>query len=280
MHLVQRLLSFMPSNSKEAPPYRPTSDPTNRLSPELRDIVPDSPSKVFDVRNVILRVVDDGDFFEVHKQFAQNIVIGFARLNGQPVGIVGNQPRILGGCLDVNASWKAARFVRFCDAFSFPLLTFVDCPGYLPGISQEHSGIIRNGAKLLYAYSEATVPKITIVLRKDYGGAYSAMCGKGMGADIVMAFPMAEIAVMGPDGAANVVFKNEISQASDPVAKRAEMIEEYRKRFANPFKAAEWGLVDDIVDPQELRPKLVSALYAMRGKTEWRPYKKHSNPPL
>jgi len=242
--------------------------------------VPDNSSKAFDVRDIISQVVDDGDFLEVQKQFAQNMIIGFARMNGYPVGIVGNQPRVLGGCLDVNGSWKAARFVRFCDAFSFPLLTFVDCPGYLPGISQEHSGIIRNGSKLLYAYSEATVPKITIVLRKDYGGAYSAMCGKGMGADIVFAFPTAEIAVMGPDAAVNVVFKNEISQAEDPDSKRQEMIDEYRKRFATPYKAAEWGLVDDIIDPQELRPKLISTLSGLKGKTEWRPYKKHSNIPL
>jgi acetyl-CoA carboxylase carboxyltransferase component len=280
MRIVQRLLSFMPSNSMEEPPCRQTADPPDRQSPPLRDVVPDNPAKVFDVRNIVTEVVDERDFFEVHGQFAQNMVIGFARMNGQPVGIVGNQPRVLGGCLDVNASWKAARFVRFCDAFGFPLLTFVDCPGYLPGVSQEHSGIIRNGAKLLYAYSEATVPKITIILRKDYGGAYSAMCGKGMGADLVMAFPTAEVAVMGPDGAANVVFRNEIARAENPVAKRAEMIEEYRKRYATPFKAAEWGLIDDIVDPQELRPKLISGLRALTGKREWRPYKKHSNMPL
>jgi acetyl-CoA carboxylase carboxyltransferase component len=280
MRIVQRLLSFMPSNSREAPPCRQTADPPDRQSPLLRDVVPDNPAKVFDVRNIVTEVVDERDFFEVHGQFAQNIVIGFARMNGQPVGIVGNQPRVLGGCLDVSASWKAARFVRFCDAFGFPLLTFVDCPGYLPGVSQEHSGIIRNGAKLLYAYSEATVPKITIVLRKDYGGAYSAMCGKGMGADLVMAFPTAEVAVMGPDGAVNVVFRNEIARAENPEAKRAEMIEEYRKRYATPFKAAEWGLIDDIVDPQELRPKLISGLRALTGKREWRPYKKHSNMPL
>ena len=280
LKLVQKLLSFMPSNSKEAPPYRKTADPAERLSPELRDAVPGNSARVFDVRDVISRVVDEGDFLEVQKQFAQNLVIGFARMNGHPVGVVGNQPRILGGCLDVNASWKAARCVRFCDAFNFPLLTFVDCPGYLPGITQEHNGIIRNGSKLLYAYSEATVPKITIVLRKDYGGAYSAMCGKGLGADVVFAFPTAEIAVMGPEGAANVVFKNEISQAKDPAAKRREMIDEYRKRFATPYKAAEWGLVDDILDPQELRPKLIGALSGLKGKTEWRPYKKHSNLPL
>jgi len=280
MRIVQRLLSFMPSNSREEPPCRQNVDPPDRQSPPLRDVVPDNPAKVFDVRNIVTEVVDERDFFEVHGQFAQNMVIGFARMNGQPVGIVGNQPRVLGGCLDVNASWKAARFVRFCDAFGFPLLTFVDCPGYLPGVSQEHSGIIRNGAKLLYAYSEATVPKITIILRKDYGGAYSAMCGKGMGADLVMAFPTAEVAVMGPDGAANVVFRNEIARAENPVAKRAELIEEYRKRYATPFKAAEWGLIDDIVDPQELRPKLISGLRALTGKREWRPYKKHSNMPL
>lgn len=280
MQLVQRLLSFMPSNSKERPPCRTTSDSAARVSPELRDIVPDISSKVFDVRDIIFLVIDEGEFLEVQKQFAQNIVIGFARLNGQPVGIVGNQPRVLGGCLDVDASWKAARFVRFCDAFGLPLVTLVDCPGYLPGISQEHSGIIRNGSKLLYAYSEATVPKITVVLRKDYGGAYSAMCGKGMGADLVIAFPTAEIAVMGPEAAANVVFRDEIAQAADPATKHAELVAAYRDRFATPYKAAEWGLVDDIIDPQVLRPRLIDAITAMKGKTEWRPYKKHSNLPL
>ncbi|MBF0529148.1 MAG: methylmalonyl-CoA carboxyltransferase [Deltaproteobacteria bacterium] len=280
MRLVQKLLSFMPSNSKEQPPCRATTDPPTRLSPELRDVVPDKSSEVFNVRDIILSIVDDGDFLEVQKKFAQNIVIGFARINGRPVGIVGNQPRVLGGCLDVNASWKAARFVRFCDAFNLPLITFVDCPGYLPGIAQEHNGIIRNGSKLLYAFSEATVPKITVILRKSYGGAYSAMCGKGLGADLVIAFPTAEVAVMGPEAAADVVFKNEIAQAADPVAKHAEMVADYRNRFTTPYKAAEWGLVDDIIDPQELRPQLISALAAMSGKTEWRPYKKHSNLPL
>ncbi len=280
MQLVQRLLSFIPSNSREGPPRRQTADPPDRLAPALGNVVPDRPSQVFDVREIILPVVDAADFLEVQEHFAPNIVIGFARLNGEPVGIIANQPRFLGGCLDVSASWKAARFVRFCDAFGLALVTLVDCPGYLPGVSQEYSGIIRNGAKLLYAYSEATVPKITVVLRKDYGGAYSAMCGKGMGADVVLAFPTAEIAVMGPEGAANLVFRNEISQAADPVAKRAEMIEQYRQRFATPYEAAAWGLVDDIVDPAHLRPRVISALAAMKNKTEWRPYKKHSNLPL
>ena len=280
MELVQRLLSFLPANSKEPPPCRPASDFPARLIPELRGVVPETSSKVFDVRDVISRVIDDGDFLEVQKQFAQNMVIGFARLNGQPVGIVANQPRVLGGCLDVNGSWKAARFVRFCDAFNLPLVTFVDCPGYLPGIAQEHSGIIRNGSKLLYAYSEATVPKITVILRKDYGGAYSAMCGKGMGADLVLAFPSAEIAVMGPEAAANVVFRDEIAKAADPAAKHAELVADYRNRFTTPYKAAAWGLVDDIIDPQVLRPQLIEALLALNGKTEWRPYKKHSNLPL
>jgi acetyl-CoA carboxylase carboxyltransferase component len=280
MGLVRRLLGFLPANSSQAPPRASCSDSPQRMVPELRDVIPERSTQVFDVRDVIRPAVDDSDFLEVQKQFAPNIVIGFARLNGEPVGVIGNQPRVLAGCLDVNASWKAARFVRFCDAFNLPLITFVDCPGYLPGLDQERQGIIRNGAKLLYAYSEAVVPKITVVMRKDYGGAYSAMCGKGLGADIVLAFPTAEVAVVGPEAAANVVFRNDIEKADNPAAKRAEMVEHYRERFASPYQAAEWGLVDDIIDPRELRLKVISALRALSGKKEWRPPKKHSNLPL
>jgi len=280
MGIVRRLLGFLPANSGEAPPSTPCTDSPHRLVNELREVLPERSEQVFDVRDVIRPAVDEGDFLEIQKQFAPNIVIGFARLNGRPVGIVGNQPRVIAGCLDVNASWKAARFVRFCDAFNLPLITFVDCPGYLPGLDQEHHGIIRNGAKLLYAYSEAVVPKITVILRKDYGGAYSAMCGKGMGADIVLAFPTAEVAVVGPEAAANVVFRNDIEKADQPAAKRAEMVEQYRQRFASPYKAAEWGLVDDIIDPCELRLKVISGLQALGNKKEWRPPKKHSNLPL
>jgi acetyl-CoA carboxylase carboxyltransferase component len=280
MVLVRKLLGFLPSNSKEEPPRLITNDPVNRMEAKIREIVPEHPGRGFDVRDVVKLVIDNGDFLEVHKQFAPNVVVGFARLDGRPVGIVANQPQKLAGCLDVNASWKAARFVRFCDAFNIPLITFVDCPGYLPGLEQEHNGIIRNGSKLLFAYSEATVPKITVVLRKDYGGAYSAMCGKGLGADFVLAFPTAEVAVMGAEGAANIVFRNEIEKAEDPAAKRQEMIEEYRKHYLNPYKAAEYGIVDDIINPEELRPKLISCLSTLKGKVEWRPYKKHSNIPL
>ncbi|MEK6653571.1 MAG: acyl-CoA carboxylase subunit beta [Thermodesulfobacteriota bacterium] len=280
MELVHRLLSFLPANSGEEPPRAVCTDSPQRLVPELREVIPERSKQAFDVRDVIKPVVDQGDFLEIQKLFAPNIVIGFARLDGRPVGIVGNQPRVIAGCLDVNASWKAARFVRFCDAFNLPLITFVDCPGYLPGLDQEHQGIIRNGAKLLYAYSESVVPKITVIMRKDYGGAYSAMCGKGMGADIVLAFPTAEVAVVGPEAAANVVFRNEIDKADNPPAKRAEMVEQYRHRFASPYKAAEWGLVDDVIDPQELRLKMTSGLQELSGKKEWRPPKKHSNLPL
>lgn len=278
--LVQNLLSYLPQNSKETPPCYPNSDPVDRLTPRLRDLIPTNATKSYDVCEVIKEIVDNGEFLEVHKNFAKNIVVGFARMDGHTVGIVGNQPRYLAGCLDVDASWKTARFVRFCDAFNIPLVTFVDTPGYLPGAAQEHKGIIRNGAKLLYAFSEATVPKITVVLRKSYGGAYSAMCGKGLGADVVLAFPTAEIAVVGPEAAANLVFKKEIANAIDPVAKYAELVSEYRSTFATPYKAAEWGLVDEIIDPQTVRPHIIKCLKAFEGKSEWRPFKKHSNLPL
>ncbi len=280
MDLVHKLLSFLPDNSRQNPPRRAGTDPAGRVEPRLEEIIPDNPMEDYDMRDIIRLVVDDGDFLEVQSQFARNIVIGLARLDGWSVGVVGNQPRVLAGCLDVDASWKAARFVRFCDAFNLPLITFADCPGYLPGVRQEHMGIIRNGAKLLYAYSEATVPKITVVTRKDYGGAYSAMCGKGLGADLVLALPTAEVAVVGPEAAANLIFRKEIESASDPDAKRREMIEEYRQKFATPYKAAEWGLVDDILEPRELRPRLTGGLNALTGKSEWRPPKRHSNLPL
>jgi len=278
--LVQNLLSYLPQNSKEKPPRYPNSDPVDRLAPRLLEVIPTDSTCSYDVRAVIQEVVDKGEFLEVHKKFAANIVVGFARMDGQTVGIVANQTQHLAGCLDVDASWKAARFVRFCDAFNIPLVTFVDTPGYLPGVEQEHKGIIRNGAKLLYAFSEATVPKITVVLRKSYGGAYAAMCGKGLGADVVMALPTAEIAVVGPEAAANLVFRKEIAQAADPSAKYAELVSTYRKAFATPYKAAEYGLVDEIVDPQTIRPYIVACLKALEGKTEWRPFKKHCNVPL
>jgi len=278
--LARRLLTFLPSNSKELPPVYSNEDPITRRTPEIINLIPENQNKGFDMKELITSVVDNGDFLEVQEKFAINMIIGFARINGSTVGIVANQPKVLAGCIDIDASWKAARFVRFCDSFNIPLLTFADCPGYLPGVSQEHNGIIRNGAKLLFAYSEATVPKITVVVRKDYGGAYSAMCGKGMGADTVLAFPTAEIAVMGADGAANIVFKRELAQAENKEQKRKEMVESYRKEFLNPYRAAEYGIVDDIIDPSELREKLATHLEILKDKVIWSPYKKHSNIPL
>ncbi len=278
--LVRNLLSYLPQNSKEKPPVCQNNDPVDRDTSNLKKLIPVNSSTSYDVRKIIEEVVDNKKFLEVHKDFATNMVVGFARMDGKSVGIVANQTKHLAGCLDVNASWKAARFVRFCDAFNIPLITFVDCPGYLPGVNQEHQGIIRNGAKLLYAFSEATVPKITVILRKSYGGAYSAMCGKGLGADIVLTLPTAEIAVVGPEAAANLVFKKEIKSAKDPIAKREQLVKEYRQTFATPYKAAQWGLVDEIIDPTHLRKYLIKYIDIFAEKTEWRPYKKHSNLPL
>lgn len=278
--VAKRLLSFLPSNSKEMPPRYAENDPVDRKTPEIKDIIPIDPQKSFDMKAVIRSFVDNQDFMEVQENFAQNIVIGFARLGGETVGIVGNQPKMLAGCIDVNASWKAARFVRFCDCYSIPLITLADTPGYLPGVNQEHNGIIRNGAKLLFAYSEATVPKITVVIRKDYGGAYSAMCGKGMGADFVLALPTGELAIMGAEGAANIVFKHEIAEAKDQAAKRKELTEKYKELFLNPYKGAEYGIVDDVIDPEELRCRIINDLRIIRNKKASMPYKKHSNIPL
>lgn len=280
METVNRLLSFLPSNSKEMPPLYPIEDPIDRATPEIEQIVPTEQLKAFDMKEVILSFVDNGDFMEVQETFAKNMIIGFARMGGETVGIVANQPKVLAGCINVDAAWKAARFVRFCDSFNIPLITLADTPGYLPGVAQEHNGIIRNGAKMLFAYSEATVPKITVVIRKDYGGAYSAMCGKGMGADFVFALPTGELAIMGPEGAANIVFKHEIDAAEDKVAKRAEVTENYKKRYLNPYRGAEFGVVDDVIDPADLRKNLVSSLRIIRNKTAVVPFKKHSNIPL
>lgn len=277
---VRKLLSYLPLNNMEDPPLYECQDDPNRLAPELNNIIPDNPNKAYDVKDVIRQVVDYGDFFEVQPLYAPNIVVGFARLNGRSVGIVANQPNELAGCLDINASDKAARFVRFCDAFNIPIITFTDVPGYLPGVEQEHGGIIRHGAKLLYAYSEATVPKINVILRKAYGGAYIAMSSKHLGADIVMAWPTAEIAVMGPEGAANIIFKKEIENSADPIEMRQQKIEEYRNRFANPYVAAARGYVDDIIEPEATRPRLISALQMLEGKRENRPPKKHGNMPV
>lgn len=277
---VRYLLSFLPQSNREEPPrVAPTDDP-GRMEPRLTTLVPTNPGRAYDVRELIAAVVDHGEFLEVHQLYAQNIVVGFARLDGRPVGVVANQPRIMAGCLDINASDKAARFVRFCDAFNIPLWTVVDVPGYLPGSTQEYGGVIRHGAKLLYAYSEATVPKVTLIVRKSYGGAYLAMCSRHLGADQVLAWPQAEIAVMGPEGAANIIFRREIKEAADPEAKRQEMIDEYRQSFANPYQAAGRGYVDRVIEPGETRPALLAAFAMAATKREPRPWKKHGNIPL
>lgn len=277
---IRKLLSFLPQNNLEDPPLFDTFDDPNRISEDLNRIIPDVSSRTYDVKDVIKNIVDNEDFFEVQALYAQNIVIGFARLNGRSIGIVANQPAHLAGCLDINASDKAARFVRFCDCFNIPLVTFTDVPGYLPGVSQEHGGVIRHGAKLLYAYSEATVPKINVILRKAYGGAYIAMSSRHLGADIVFAWPSAEIAVMGPDGAANIIFRKEIEASSDPKETRQQKIDEYYDKFANPFIAAQRGYIDDVIEPSATRPNLINALQMLEGKRENRPPKKHGNFPV
>jgi propionyl-CoA carboxylase beta chain len=274
------LLSFLPQNNMEQPLFAEPADPPDREEPELDTLVPDNPNKPYDMHEVIRRVVDDGDFMEVHERWAENLVCGFARLGGHPVGVVGNQPRSLAGVLDIDSSVKGARFVRFCDAFNIPLVTFVDVPGFLPGTNQEWGGIIRHGAKLLYAFAEATVPKLTVITRKAYGGAYDVMSSKHIRADFNIAWPTAEVAVMGPDGAVNIIFRKELEEASDPEARRAELIDEYRERFANPFTAAERGYVDDVIEPRRTRPVLIEALETALTKQEPRPRRKHGNIPL
>jgi len=278
--LVRKLMSYLPLNNLEDPPIVATSDSPARTTHEIYDIIPEDPTKPYDVRDVIRAVVDDGEFFEIHEHYAQNAVVGFARMDGKTVGIVGNNPRFFAGTLDINSSDKIARFVRFCDAFNIPVITFVDVPGYLPGVQQEYGGIIRHGAKVLYAYSEATVPLITIILRKAYGGAYLAMGSKHLGADVVYAYPTAEIAVMGPEGAAEIVFRKEIAKAEDPEKLREEKIEEYREKFANPYRAASRGYIDDVIDPKFTRVKIISALRVLETKREKLPPKKHGNIPL
>src|SRR3954464_2485537 len=274
------LLSFIPQNNLEtAPRVQPGDDP-GRMDEELDGIVPDSPNKPYDIRDVVRYVVDDGEFLEVHEHFAQNIVCGFSRLNGYAIGVVGNQPRHMAGVLDIDASAKAARFVRFCDAFNIPLLTFVDVPGFLPGTSQEWGGIIRHGAKLLYAYAEATVPKITVITRKAYGGAYDVMASKHLMADFNFAWPTAEIAVMGPEGAVNIIFRKELARSPTPDTRRQRLIDDYRARFANPYTAAERGYVDDVIVPHETRPKVITALETLLTKREPGPRRKHGNIPL
>ena len=274
------LLSFLPQNNVDPPPYAEPTDPAGREDAELDSAIPDDPAKPYDMKSVISRVVDDGDFLEVHERWAENIVCCFARLNGYPVGVVGNQPRALAGVLDIDSSTKAARFVRTCDAFNMPLVTFVDVPGFLPGTTQEWGGIIRHGAKLLYAYCEATVPKLAVITRKAYGGAYDVMSSKHIRADFNFAWPTAEVAVMGPEGAVNIVFRKQIEEAPDPEARRAELIEAYRSQFANPYAAAERGYVDDVIEPRRTRPVLIDALETALTKRERRPPRKHGNIPL
>ena len=277
---IKKLLSFLPNNNLEDPPVITCSDPSNREDAALDGIVPDSPQASYDMHEVIRAIVDDGDFFEPHHFYAQNIVVGFARLNGRSIGIIANQPRVLAGCLDCDAADKATRFIRFCDAFNIPLLTIADVPGYLPGSEQEWRGIIRHGAKLLWCYSEATVPKLTLITRKDYGGSYLAMCSRDLGADMVFAWPTAEIAVMGAAGAANVIFRKEIKAAADPKAKRQEIIENYENLLYNPYIAASRGFVDQIIVPRETRPRLIEALEILCTKRETLPPKKHGNIPV
>lgn len=277
---VKKLLSYIPQNNLEDVPLENTNDDPNRNDEELSNILPDSPNKPYDIKEIIKRVVDNGEFFELQPLFATNIVICFARLDGKSVGIIANQPNSMAGVLDINAADKAARFIRFCDSFNIPLVTLVDTAGYLPGVGQEHNGVIRHGAKLLYAYSEATAPKITLIIRKSYGGAYIAMCSKHLGADMVYAWPSAEIAVMGPDGAANIIFKKDIDKAEDPKKMRAEKIEEYKKEFANPYRAAVRGYVDDVIEPEYTRSYLINALHLLVSKRETRLPRKHGNIPL
>ncbi len=274
------LISFLPQNNLEQAPFSEPSDPRDREAPELDSLIPDEPTKPYDMKDVVRHVVDGGDFLEVHEHWAENIVCGFARLGGHPIGIVGNQPRSLAGVLDIDASNKAARFVRTCDAFNVPLLTFVDVPGFLPGTAQEWGGIIRHGAKLLYAFAEATVPKLTVITRKAYGGAYDVMNSKHIRADFNFAWPTAEVAVMGPEGAVNIVFRRELEEAGEPDERRAELIADYKERFANPYTAAERGYVDDVIEPRRTRPVLIDALETARAKRERRPPRKHGNIPL
>ncbi len=280
LRAVRELLSYVPLNNADDPPAQPCSDDPTRRDDVLKTIVPDNPNKPYDMKEVIKAVVDDRHFFEVHQLYAQNIVVGFARMNGRPVGVVANQPAILAGCLDIDASIKGARFVRFCDAFNIPLLTFVDVPGFLPGTSQEWGGIIVHGAKLLYAFAESTVPKVTVITRKAYGGAYDVMASKHIRGDVSFAFPGAEIAVMGPEGAVNIVFRKEILSAQDQNAERQRLIADYREKFANPFKAAELGYIDEVIRPEDTRPRAIRAFEMLRTKRQENPLKKHGNIPL
>ncbi|TDI89752.1 MAG: methylmalonyl-CoA carboxyltransferase [Candidatus Dadabacteria bacterium] len=278
--LIKELLSFLPSNNMEDPPRIKTEDPSDRRDMGLRTIVPENPNKPYDMKDVVTSVVDEGYFFEVQEHYAKNIIIGFTRLAGRVVGIVGNQPNVLAGCLDIDSSIKGGRFVRFCDCFNIPILTFEDVPGFLPGTSQEWGGIIKHGAKLLYAYSEATVPRVTVITRKAYGGAYDVMSSRHIRGDMTLAYPTAEIAVMGSDGAVNIISRGQIAQAEDPEAERAKLIEEYKENFANPYKAAELGFVDEVIRPEDTRPRVIAAFEMLDGKRQTNPPKKHGNIPL
>ncbi|MCM2273009.1 MAG: acyl-CoA carboxylase subunit beta [candidate division Zixibacteria bacterium] len=277
---VKQLLSYMPQNNLEDPPLLECGDPLDREDSELNKLVPDNPNQPYDIKDVITRVVDQSSFFEVHEEFAQNIVVGFARLGGRSIGIIANQPAVMAGVLDINSSVKGARFIRFCDAFNIPILTFEDVPGFMPGTDQEHGGIIRSGAKLLYAYCEATVPKVTVITRKAYGGAYDVMNSKHVRGDMNYAWPTAEIAVMGPKGAVEIIFKKEIMASSDPELELKRKEEEYREKFANPFIAAARGYVDDIIEPKTTRPRLIRAFEMLAAKKDSNPPKKHGNIPL
>jgi propionyl-CoA carboxylase beta chain len=276
---IKALISFLPLNNLEDPPTYPATAPA--LDKEtLPTAVPDDANKGYDVRNLINAVVDAGSLLEVHQYYATNAVVGFARVNGQPVGIIANQPRVLAGCLDINVSDKIAKQIRFCDCFNLPIITFMDVPGFLPGVQQEYGGIIRHGAKMLYAYSEATVPKITIITRKAYGGAYLAMCAASLRADTTYAWPTAEIAVMGPEGAVNVINRKEIAESENPIETRKKLVQDYKDRFANPYQASARGFIQDVIDPRDTREKIISALWDLSTKRESRPKKKHGNIPM
>jgi propionyl-CoA carboxylase beta chain len=277
---VRRLLSYLPGSNRDRPPAITPEDDSQRRDRMLQSLIPENPNQPYDIKAAIVGVADRDSFFEVQEHFAQNLVVGFARLDGQVVGIVGNQPRILAGALDINASVKGARFVRFCDAFNIPLITFVDVPGFLPGTAQEHNGIIRHGAKLLYAFAEATVPKLTVITRKAYGGAYDVMSSKHIGGDFNYAWPAAEIAVMGPQAAVNIIFKREIASAKDPAKKAEQLVDDYKEKFASPYVAAERGYLDDVIEPQDTRPTLIRSLHLLKDKQVARPQRRHGNIPL
>ncbi len=280
LYLIRKLLSYLPQNNMEDPPFAKTTDDPLRMEAALDSLVPDNANKPYDIKEVIRLIVDNGEFFEIHENYAMNVVVGFARLGGHSVGFIANQPAVLAGVLDIDASEKAARFIRFCDCFNLPIVTLEDVPGFLPGVKQEHGGIIRSGAKLLYAYCEATVPKLTVITRKAYGGAYDVMSSKHIRGDLNLAWPTAEIAVMGPDGAVNIIFRKELAEAADPAAKKAELVAQYREKFANPYVAASRGYIDDVIEPHETRARLINGLEMLQNKRDSNPAKKHGNIPL